>query len=183
VVVYKASERPIPAALIGSLEFQDLNDVQQQNFSARLNYIEEICHNSQQWLHSREGFESTSDFIDVIELDLFINLSCGEVDRSVSPWLIHSSRVFDTSPQAMLSSLPKCITDDSADVQIGFSCDESEFLDWLDKRVDCMSLLLDKFYESDTIDNAIGRLIGIDICLSTLLLGVSKQRFNSKLMD
>ena len=183
MTIYKTRERPVPVPVTESRIYKNLNEIQRQNFFSRLNYIEEICLRSQDWFQSREGFESSSDFIDYIELDLYVNLSCGDADRSVSPWLVHSSWVFESSPQAMLSSLPECVTDDSANEQIGFNCGEKEFLDWLAGQVRCMGLVLDQFYESKTFDDAIGRLIGIDICLSVLLLGISKQRFNSKLMD
>lgn len=179
-MVYKPRERPIPSVLTSSDEFRTLNEVQKQNFVSRLRYIEEICLKSHDWLKSRETFESIADFVDHIELDLFVNLAVGEESRSVSPWLVHSSWTFDSSPQSMLTFLPECLVEDS--FQIHFRCDESEFLDWLKTRIDCMQLLLDTFYDADSFDCAIGCLIGIDVCISTLLTGVSKQRFNSRLM-
>lgn len=181
--MYKTSERPIPAALVDSDEFRNLNQAQQQNFSARLYYIEEICLKSQEWLQFREGFESLSSFIDEIELDLLINIGNDEKDSSISPWLIHSSWTFNTSAQCMLDCVSDCLTCDAVEVDIGFNCDELEFSDWLKKHIDCIRLLLDKFYVAHSFDCAIGNLIAIDICMITLLSGVLKQRFNIKLMD
>jgi len=181
--IYKASGRRIPAVLADSKEFKSLNDVQQENFCARMRYIEEICLKSKEWLQSREGFESTYDFIDEIEQDLLINLGSGEKGRSVSLWLIHSSWTFNSSPRSMLPCLPQCLADDSAEgMYIGMKCDELEFLDWVNGRIHCVDSLLNIFYEANSFDCAIGSLVGIDIGLGMFLLGVSKQRFNQNLV-
>ena len=178
--VYVITERPIPGALAGSLDFRDMTDVQRQNFHSRLKYIEEICLRSQGWIDSHEGFESTSDFIEYIELDLFVNLSLYEGNDSISPYRIHNSWTSETSPQVMADSLPSCFVDACVDVQIGFNCDEPEFLNWLKKRIACLETLLNSFYDADSLGQAVGCLIAVDICLSILLSGVSMQRLNRK---
>lgn len=179
--VYKFAERPIASALADSEEFRSITDVQRQNFHSRLKYIEEICIKTQNWTDSREGFRSTVNLIDEMELDLFTNLSIGEVDRSVSPWLVHSSWTFKASPQAMADSLPSCVVDGCVVAQIGFDCGELEFLDWLKERIACLRTVLNSFYGADSFDRAVGCLIAIDISLSVLLSGVSMQRLNSRL--
>lgn len=177
-VIYKPSGRPLPEPLSNSHEWQDLNEVQKQNFVARLNYIEEIYAKSEKWFEFHEGFDDQADFIDEVEQDLFINLCPGSENRSVSTWLVHSSWTFGSSAREMMDSLPRNCVDALSLKGVRFGSGEPEFLNWLETQIKCLHDLLDGFYDSDNIAKSIGHLIGIDISLTALLLGISKQRLN-----
>ncbi len=81
----------------------------------------------------------------------------------------------------MLKALPQSLVAGLAETDIGFDCTEGEFRKWLDERVKSLRLLLSGFYDSGSAATAVAHLVGMNINLCALLLGVSKQRMNKAL--
>jgi hypothetical protein len=81
----------------------------------------------------------------------------------------------------LLKALPKKSVAALSATEIGFECDETEFRSWLERQVGCLRLLLDGFYDAEIFGEVVAHLIGMDISLCALLLGVSKQRMNPSL--
>ncbi len=177
-IIYKIQEKMLPTALLKSDEYSGLNEIQKQNFRSRLNFIEEICVKSKRWIENHKDFESNADFIDNLELDLFVNLSIDGADNIVSPWIMHSSWTFETTSNLMLDTLPERLKSKLSLPGVGFQCDESKVLSWLNGCVECLYELLDHFYNAKDFHHVMAGLIGINVCLLVMLEGVSKQRFN-----
>lgn len=181
-MIYAPSGRDLPAVLTRSDVWIDLNEVQQKNFAARLNYFEEICTKCNEWLFEQGVFSDNLDFLDQIERDLLVNLPSSQPERTVSPWLIHSSWTFDTTPAELLDALPQEVAPLLSDTEIGFACSESEFRGWLEQRVESFRILMEGFYGSERFSEMIACLIGLNVSLCSMLQGVIKQRMNQALM-
>ena len=179
-IIYKTQGRKLPTVLLEDSDYQDLSKMEKQNFFGRLLFLEEICIKSSEWITYQKDYENWYDFIDNLELDLFINIGLYSKEESISNYTVHGSWTFDTTPEDMFASLPDCAREPFSKSPIGYDCDEKEFSEWLESGTSCLSKILDTFYEAESLDCAIGCLIAADICLADLLSGVSKQRFNLK---
>jgi len=173
----------LPASLVNSPEFGDLNIVQRQNFESRIRYISEICEKAFLWIERREGFQSTAHLIDHLELDILVNLSIGDEVRSISPWMVHTSWTARVPPQAMVPHLPTCVLAWCCAKPASVNCDEGVFLEWLGRGVRCLDTVLEKFSQSENFDGVVGCLVAIDVSLSCMLGGITLQRLNGSIAN
>ncbi|MES1195946.1 MAG: hypothetical protein ABUL58_03285, partial [Steroidobacter sp.] len=97
------------------------------------------------------------------------------------PWVVHSSWTFDTSASKMKATLTAEHLAEMEQSSPSLSSDPEELLSWLNKKSALLHDLQKRFYDAKTIDEAIGHFIAMDIVLSALLLGISKQRLNPKI--
>jgi hypothetical protein len=175
-VGYRLGARSVPDALLTSDEWEGLNEAERREFCGRLNYIQEISTKTNEYLDY--GYDDILDILDELELDLFMNLSIKVDKHSVSPWMIHTSWTFGSLSRERLDALSPTIIERLSKTETQFNCSEGDLRDWLRKQTRTLQLLLDNFCDSQNFNVVVSHLIGIDVVLCALLLGVSKQRLN-----
>lgn len=167
----------LPDAILNSREFCELSPVKQSNFASRISHIEETTRQCLSYVKNSDN-RPALEFIDDISLDLFSILSLGDSDRQVSPWLVHSSWLFDCSYQ----EIKNCPQIHEVCEQIrpiyAQSWGESDFAEELFRHGRGIERLLYEFRNSDSFCCAICLLISIDSIIASLLSYLAMQRLN-----
>jgi hypothetical protein len=181
-IVFEVPRYSLPEALINSAEYKSLNETQKNNYAGRLNFVEQITLEADEWVSGNEV--DLYAFLDRIELHLSINLgSPVDPQTHVSSWLIHTSWTFETSAKKMRNTLPSKLIDVLDYPQPSLECELAEFNLWLGRQNAALKSAIEKFYAADTFDCAMSFQIALDILLINLLSGITKMRINPKVFN
>lgn len=170
--------RELPPALIESDDYQNLNDIQQKNFVARLHYCEEIADNITSWLNKSSDWKNERDFLDDLELDVSAShvLPSGQPEEFISSWLIHSSWTFDLEPDVLRRSLSNELLDALDRALPSFSSAPESVDEWLGTQSKLICSLIRGFSACAEYASAIAYLIALDIAMASLLASLYKLR-------
>jgi len=170
----------IPAPLLLSDDYSSLNSEQKRNFSARMEYVEEIA---------RAGFDSANvgdnfllDCIDNIEVDALAIISAfSNPETSVTPYVVHSSWTFECSR----SEMAKMVVLDAEKLlmarSFGFSMSITEVRDWIQCWARALYLTMKKFVDSVSFTEVIVQLIVADALIALFLTFAAMARLNVEL--
>lgn len=175
----KPDDNSLPATLVASNEFRDLTDHQKRNFSARLNYIVEVAEKIGAWIERRE--EPLRDFLDDLELDLWVNIGAPTDENTESSWLIHSSWTFGSSAALLREQLDPNATSLLDGAVPAGDCSPEELCGWLARCGAGLKSLLENFFTAPSYVKAIALLLAIDILLVQSLLGTTRARLNARI--
>lgn len=175
---------PLPHVLHQVDSFVALPEEERLKFRYRIQYIREIEIRIEEFFEEegkQSDIDEVRDLLDNLELDLMNSLSIRSAQETVSPWLIHSSWVFETSAAKMCSAVSAQQLLKLQGNPPTVSCDVSEFLGWVHDMALLVRTLREEFSGATTRDAALGFLIALHIALEGFLLGVSRQRLNPRI--
>jgi len=172
----------LPAALVESDEFRQLNGKQAQNFSARLGYVAEVIATAREFLSGGVENEPLSAFLDGLELDtVSANVFSTHLEEHQQNYLVHSSWTFTCTPEVLFQAVkevPAVVNPPAINTSIA---SESAVKQWLRNLIDGMAVALRRFHEAPSFCVAIANLIAVDALLSELLSGLIRSRLNPNL--
>ena len=170
----------LPQMLLLSAEYTALNTAQKSNFLGRLLYLDEIAEKLFETAKTQNS--DLHELIDDIELDSLSVISLGDKKTQVSPYLMHSSWVFECQTD-QFESYVSADTWKFLSVSPIFSSMQSKIeTTWF---VSCGELLrnaLSKFSNASTFTAVIAHLIEMDMLISALLLFCSSYRLRVKVV-
>jgi hypothetical protein len=153
------------------------SDTQIRAFLARMSHVVEVAEAVGQWTAKKE--RTAFELLDDIDADINAILGSGlSDDGSDTVFLIHSSWTADLSAAAMYESLRADVVDF---VCSGFGkllLSERDVEKWLTAWRSAISATLDDFQVSRTADEAVGRVVGVNLLLSKLQMFSAMARLN-----
>ncbi|QOK93332.1 hypothetical protein HF908_05030 [Ralstonia pseudosolanacearum] len=156
----------------------ELSETKIKKFRERVNYIFEVCENSEGWIRKKDQ----TSFTLLNDIDLDINVILGSDiggDGGDSTWLIHSSWTTDMSTAAMYESLPKEIVSYLCAGFDRFLLSNAEVDRWIAEWSQHLRRVLDVFANSTTADAAMGRVLAMDLLLQKMACFITILRFNT----
>lgn len=166
----------IPVNLLESEDYKALSAKQQENFSARLHYCDEIAAKA---ICAETVLDSDLlEAIDDMELDALSVLSLGDVQTQVSPYIVHSSWTFDCERQAMSQYVVPDAVEFLSSPSSSLMISSKNAREWLRKWGQVLRLSLSKFGTSSSFTESVTHLIVIDALVSSYLIFASTARLN-----
>ncbi|QOT82142.1 hypothetical protein [Cupriavidus basilensis] len=154
-----------------------LSDSHLAALQSRLNYIAEIVDMIAEWSDARD--RSILSLLDDIENDVLVIIgSESKPDEEDSTYIMHCSWTSDASKAGMYESLPKKV---AAIMTLGIGkilLPAADVEKWVLNWRAAMQELLAAFTRSANLDQAMGRLMGLDIMLTNLLSFIAAMRLN-----
>ncbi|MBT1535647.1 hypothetical protein B7R78_0000350 [Ralstonia solanacearum] len=170
----------IPDCLIGYMvsPSMELSEVKIKRFLERTGYVFEVCEKIEEWLSIRDQ----TAFALLNDVDLDINVVLGSNfggDGGDSTWLIHDSWASEMSTAAMYESIPKEVTAFLCEGFSRFQLSEPEVDHWVMSWTRSLRSVLDAYRASVTADDAMGRVLAMDLLLQKMLCFITILRFNT----
>lgn len=146
-----------------------------------MDYVAEVTGEIAKWLEMRE--EPVFSLLDYIEVDLSAILSSGigSKESEDSTYIMHCSWPFECSKAGMYESLPGSIRTVLCKGIGKILAEEREVEAWVSQWYAAMESLLARFSRSNSLDQAIGSMLAIDVMLTNMWSFVAAMRLNPKL--
>ncbi|WP_413706372.1 hypothetical protein [Ralstonia sp. Ralssp110] len=171
--------KTLPTCLVEYLKSPVLerSDAQIRAFLGRTSHVAEVAEAVRQWTLKKE--RTAFELLDDIDADINAILGSGlSDDASDTLFLIHSSWTADLSAAAMYESLRADVLDF---VCSGFGkllLSQRDVEKWLTGWWSAISATLDDFQASRTADEAVGRVVGVNLLLCKLQMFSAMARLN-----
>lgn len=175
----------IPEVLKNFVEYEGLNEIQKQNFISRLKYINKITIKIDDFtgvdVYSRK--EKLHFFLDDLELDLFSNLSHGNVERMLSPWCLHSSWAAEIGQFDIPKFVDRSPLDNVFIMRVDSKSKPMAIDEWMKVCSNALKFYLDAYRNALNIESVLANLIALDACLSEMLSVTIALRLNINIYD
>jgi hypothetical protein len=165
----------LPTAILSSDDYQSLGAEQQESLTARLRHCAEIAHSGINAANEEDS--ALLDAIDDIELDaLSIMSAFSDVEKTVSPYRVHSSWTFECDRQAMATHVGREEAEFLRRAPLQLNASHADVRGRLQSWAHALQLALGRFSASSSFTEAIAQLIVIDALLSSYLVFAAIDR-------
>jgi len=170
----------LPDALVSGEDYKSLNSEQRRNLAARLDHCKELAAKAADTASS--GADALLVVIDGLELDAMILMSIDDdAKTTISPWLVHSSWMFECDRRSMIKFVAPGIIDTLQSAPTGFTASNDTAKKWLGDWSKAQHLTLTQLEGSSSFTEAIAHLIVVDALVCSLLVFAAGVRLNANI--
>lgn len=170
----------LPSSLLASDDYRALNDSQQQAVEARLCHCMEIAANGLNAATEQDA--GLLEAIDDIELDALSIMSISlDTEKTVSPYIVHSSWTFECDRQAMTAYVTADTAEFLGALSLPITASHDDVRGWLKKWAQILQSVLVRFMAASSFTESIVQLIVIDALVAAYLVFAASVRLNSRI--